>query len=143
MKLAPTIHKVAAAAVFLVWVAMIGTMVFNREFWGEALPYILLVSVATIVGTVLLSRYWIRRNSAPSYGSIFVPPSICVFLFFFISLFVGACRYGEWDVFTPSYWAQAKGGYFELILPFGAFWFVCLFPAAGVVIYFQKPSDSA
>jgi hypothetical protein len=142
MKRVSTIHKLAALAVFLVWVAMIGTMIVNREFWGDALPYILLVSVATMVGTVLLSRYWIRHKSAPSYGSIFVFPSVCAFLLVFGSLFLDACRYGEWYVFAISYWEQAKGGFFDLIFPLAAIWFVCLFPSASIVIYFQKTHDS-
>ena len=142
MKRASTIHKLAALAVLLVWGAMIGAMIVNREFWAEALPYILSVSVATIVGTALLSLYWIRHNSAPSYGSIFVFPSICVFLLFFGALFWDACRYGSWYEFTFSYWEQVKGGFASLIIPVAAFWFVCLFPAAAVVIYFQKPHDS-
>jgi len=142
MKRSSTIHRVAALAVFLVWVALIGAMIVNREFWAEALPYVLLVSVATMIGTVLLSRYWISHKSAPSYGSIFLCPSVCTFLLCFGALFYDACRNGEWYVFTWSYWEQAKGGFAALIIPFAAFWFVCLFPAASVVIYFQKPHDS-
>jgi hypothetical protein len=143
MKRASTIHKLAAIAVFLVWVAMIGAMIVNREFWAAALPYVLWASVATMVGTALLSRYWIRHKSVPSYGSIFVFPFVCAFLLCFGDLFCGACLYGEWYVFTLSYWEQAKGGFGDLILPFAAFWFVCLFPATAIVIYFQKPDDSS
>src|SRR5690348_954909 len=142
MKRAATIHKLIALAAFLVWVAMIGAMIVNREFWAEALPYVLGVSVATMVGTALLSRYWLRHKSAPSYGSIFVFPTVCTFLLCFGALFWDACRNGEWYVFTFSYWEQAKGGFAALVIPFAAFWFVCLFPAASVVIYFQKPDDS-
>ena len=142
MKLESTVHKIAAVVVFLVWVVMFGAMVFNREFWGAALPYILLVSVATIVGTVLLSRYWIRRNQAPSYGSIFVFPSICVFLLISIGLFVDACIHSNWDAFTLKYWTEAKGGVSTWLIPISSIWFVCLFPAAAVVIYFQKSHDS-
>jgi hypothetical protein len=141
MKRASTVHKLAALTAFLVWVAMIGAMIVNREFWAEGLPYVLGASVATMVGTALLSRYWIRQKSVPSYGSIFVFPFVCAFLVCFGTLFWDACRYGEWYVFTLSYWEQAKGGFSGLIIPFGAFWFVCLFPASAIVIYFQKPHD--
>ena len=143
MKRASTIHKFAALAAFLVWVALIGAMIVNREFWAEVIPYVLLVSVATMVGTVLLSRYWIRHSSAPSYGSIFVFPTVCAFLLCFGSLFLEACRYGDWYLFIYGYWEQAKGGFAALILRLAIFWFVGLFPAASVVIYFQKPDDSA
>jgi hypothetical protein len=138
MKRSSTVHKFTALAVFLVWVAMIGAMIVNREFWAGAIPYVLLVSVATMVGTALLSRFWIRRKSVPSYGSIFVFPSVCVLLLFFGTLL---WDFG-WDVFTLSYWEQAKGGFSSFIVPVATFWFVCLFPAAAIVIYFQKPHDS-
>ena len=139
MKRASTIHKLAALAVFLVWVAMIGAMIVNREVWAEALPFVLSVSVATMVGTALLSRFWIRRSSVPSYGSIFVFPSVCVFLLFSADLL---WNHG-WHVFTLSYWQQPKGGFASFIIEVAAFWFVCFFPAAAIVIYFQKPHDSA
>jgi hypothetical protein len=139
MKRASTTHKLAALAVFLVWVAMIGAMIVNREFWAEALPYVLVLSIATMVGTALLSRFWIRRKSVPSYGSIFVFPSVCVFLLFFGTLLWD----GGWDVFTLSYWERpTKGGFADFIIPVAVFWFVCLFPATAIVIYFQKPHDS-
>jgi len=142
MKRSLAIHKLAALAVLLVWVAAIVAMTANWEFWSGALPFDLLCSVATMTGTVLLSRYWIRHNSVPSYGSIVAVPFACAFLLCFGGLFYDACRYGEWDVFTLSYWEQAKGGFASLIIPVAAFWFVCLFPAAAIVIYFQKSHDS-
>jgi hypothetical protein len=142
MKRSFIIHKLAAYAVFLVWVALIIAMVVNRKFWSEALPFVLICSFATMVGTVLLSRYWIRHNSLPSYGSIAAVPFVCACLSCIGSLFCEACRYGDWYIFTPSYWNQAKGGYADLIILFLVFWFVCLFPATAIVIYFQKPDDS-
>jgi hypothetical protein len=135
-------HMVAAVIALLAWVALILTMIVNRAFWLEFLPFVLLASVATMVGTVLLSRYWIRRRSIPSYGSIFLVPFLSACLLCIGSLFWEACRYGDWYIFTLSYWEQAKGGFAELIIPFVVFWFVCLFPAAAIVIYFQKPHDS-
>jgi hypothetical protein len=143
MKRASIIHKFAALAAFLVWVALIGAMIVNRGVWADILPFALLVSVATMVGTVLLSRYWIRHSSAPSYGSIFVFPTVCAFLLCFGLLFFEACRNGDWNVFTYGYWEQTKGGLAALIIPIAIFWFVGMFPAASVVIYFQKPDDSA
>jgi len=117
-------------------------MFVNREFWLQAIPFILLASVATMIGTVFLSRYWIMRKSVPSYGCVFVVPFACACLLTFGLLFIDACRYGEWYLFTLGYWEQAKGGFFDLIFPFVVIWFVCSFPAAAIVIYFQKPSGS-
>lgn len=136
------IHNLAALTVFLVWVAAIVAMVVNREFWAEALPYILTVSAASMAGTVLLCRYWIKRNSVPSYGSILSVPLVCAFLLYFGGFFLEACRYNEWYLFTLGYWEQAKGGFAGLIFPFVIVWLVCLFPAAAIVIYFQKPNGS-
>ena len=138
MKRSSTVHKFTAIAVFLVWVAMIVAMIVNREFWADALPFVLLVSVATMVGTALLSRFWIRRKSVPSYGSIFVFPSVCVFLLFSADLLWNE----GWHVFTLSFWEQPKGGFVNFIIEVAHFWFVCLFPAAAIVIYFQRPHDS-
>jgi hypothetical protein len=142
MKRSSIIHKIAAIAVFLIWVAMIVAMIVNREFWGEAIPFVVLISLGTMVGTAFLSRFWIRRKSVPSYGTIFVFPFTFAFLLCFGGLFWDACRNGEWYVFTLSYWEQAKGGFFDLLYPLLAFGFVCLFPAAAVVIYFQGPCNS-
>jgi hypothetical protein len=136
------IHKFAAVLVFFVWVAAIIAMIINREFWGGALPYVLLVSIATMAGTVLHSRYRIRHNSRPSYGSIISVPFMCNFVFFLGILLWGAWRNNEWDVFTLEYWRHTKGGIDDLIASFLILWFVCLFPATAIVIYFQKPNDS-
>jgi hypothetical protein len=136
------IHMVAALTSLLVWCALIVTMIVNHEFWLWLLPSVLLASVSTMLGTVLLSRHWIRHKSVPSYGSIFLVPFVCACLSSFVLLFSEACRYGEWYLFTFSYWNQAKGGYGDLIISFVVFWFVCLFLAAAIVIYFQKPHDS-
>lgn len=137
------IHIIAAVTAFLVWVALILTMIVNQAFWLDALPYILVASGITMVGTVVLSRYWLRRKSVPSYGSIFLFPSLVAGLLCIGALFLGACVDGNLDVFTLSYWEQAKGGFAELLIPFAIFWFVCLFPAAGIVIYFQKPTGES
>jgi hypothetical protein len=61
-------HGFVALVALSLWVAAIITAISNRAnlFW--ALPHILFGSVATIVGTVSLSRYWIRRGKHPSYG---------------------------------------------------------------------------
>jgi len=144
MKPASTIHKLAAVAIFLVWVAMIVAMIVNLQFWAPWLLNVLLFSVATMVGTVLLSWFWIRHKSVPSYGSIFVFPSVCVFLWYFLIY----CHGGGWSdifyIFTLRAWYQEHEGPGPLLRHMvEAFWFICSVPAASVVIYFQKPHDSA
>lgn len=75
MKRSSSIHKLAALGVSLVWFAMIVAMIVNREFWAEAFPHVLLVSVATMVGKALFSRHRIGHKRIPSYGS---PHALCV-----------------------------------------------------------------
>jgi hypothetical protein len=142
MKRSSTIHKLAALGVFLAWVALMIAMMVNEEFWAHGLPYIFLVSVATMVGTVFLSRYWIKRRSVPSYGSIFVFPFVCAFLLLLGTLVWDACSYSGWDVFTSSYWEGVRDDFGWLMISFGVLWLVCLFPAAAIVIYFQRPHGS-
>ena len=141
MKQSSRIHKLAASAVFLVWVSTLIAMVVNWEFWSRALPFVLLCSGAAMAGTIRLSRYWIRHKSAPSYGTIFTVPLICAFLLIFGLLFCDACISDGWQVFTAGYWQHTKGGFSELVFAFCIFWFVSLFPTTAVVIYFQKPRD--
>ena len=114
-------------------------MLVNPAFWAGILPFVLLASVTTMVGTVLLSRYWIRRQNTPSYGSILLLPFFSAFLVCLGELLWSACRYDGWEVFTLGYWEDAKGGLGDLIFPLVIFWFVSLFPAASIVIYYQKP----
>jgi hypothetical protein len=136
MKRSSVIHKLAALAVFLAWVALMIAMIVNEEFWAHSLPYIVLASVGTMVGTVFLSRYWIKRNSVPSYGSIFVFPFVCAFLLLLRVVIWDACSYSGWDVFTSNYWDWERSDW--LMISFGVLWIVCLFPAAAIVIYFRS-----
>jgi|SRR6266850_2752850 len=135
-------HGFVAIIAILAWLAAIVVMSVNADTRSRVLAPVLLCSVATIIGVVLLSRYWIRRESIPSFGSLVVVPFVCAFLFVFGSLFWDACRYGEWYLFTPSYWQQAKGGFRGLLFPFGVLWGVCIFPATAVILYFQRQHDA-
>ena len=135
MKQPLVIHKIAALVVLLLWILAIAAMIWNWKFWQEGVYFILGASIATMFGTVALSRYLIRHRKTPSYGSIFLPPFACVFFLVFGGLFFE----DGWAVFTLSYWTDVKGGPLDLIIPLAAMWFVCLLPAAAVVIYFQKP----
>jgi hypothetical protein len=141
MKRSLSKHDYVAIIAILAWVAVIVVMILNRDTRSAVVP-VLLCSVATMVGAVLLSRYWIKRESVPSFGSLIVVPLACAFLFVFGSLFWEACRYDEWYLFTPSYWQQAKGGFRGLIFPFGVLWGVCIFPATAIILYFQRYHDA-
>jgi hypothetical protein len=135
-------HDYVAIVAILTWVAAIVVMILNPDTRSRILAPVLLCSVATLVGAVVLSRYRIRRASVPSFGSLVVVPFACAFLFMFGSLFWEACCYGEWYLFTPGYWEQAKGGFRGLLFSFGVLWAVCVFPAAAVILYFQSQHDT-
>ena len=135
-------HDYVAVVAILAWVAAIVVMIVNADTRSRILAPVLLCSVTTLVGAVVLSRYWIKRESIPSFGSLVVVPFACAFLFLFGSFFWAACRYGEWYLFTPGYWEQAKGGFRGLFFPFGVLWAVSIFPAAAVILYFQRQHDA-
>ena len=130
-------HGFVALIALSIWVAAIITAILNRAnlFW--ALPQILLGSVATTVGTVLLSRYWIRRGRHPSYGTLLAVPLLCACLLRVGPMFWYACRYGAWYYFTPGFWQQTKGGWSALYYPLAVIGGICILPAAAVVVYHQ------
>src|SRR6266576_3543421 len=142
MKRSLSKHDYVAIIAILAWLAAIVVMSVNPDTRSRALAPVLLCSVVTIVGLVLLSRYSIKRESVPSFGSLIVVTFACAFLFVVGSPFWDACRYGEWYLFTPSHWQQAKGGFRGLIFSFGVLWGVCIFPATTVILYFQRQHDA-
>jgi hypothetical protein len=135
-------HDYVAVVAILVWAAAIVVMIMNPDARSRMLAPAFLCSVATLVGAVVLSRYWIRRGSVPSFGSLVAVPFACAFLFVFGSFFWAACRYGEWSLFTPGYWEQAKGGFQGLLFPFGVLLAVSIFPTAAVILSFQRQHDA-
>jgi hypothetical protein len=137
MKRSISKHDYVALIAIVAWVAAIVVMIVNRDTRSRTLAPVLFCSVVTTVGALLLCRYWIRREGVPSFGTLIVVPFICAFLFVLGSLFWDACRYGEWYLFTPSYWQQAKGGWAGLYFPLTIIGGICIFPAAAVVVYYQ------
>jgi hypothetical protein len=135
-------HGYAAVVAILAWVAAIVVMIANPDTRSRILAPVLLCSVATLVGAVVLSRYWIKRGRVPSFGSLVIVPFACAFVFVFGSFLWAACRYGEWYLLTPGYWEQAKGGFRGLLFPFGVLWAVSMFPAAAVILYFQRQHEA-
>ena len=133
-----TKHDFVAIVAVLAWIAAIVMMIVNPDTRSRTLAPALLCSVATLIGAVAVSRYWHRRASAPSFGSLVVVPFACALLFVFGPLLWDAVRYDSWYLLTPGYWQQAKGGWAGLFFPLAVFGGICIFPAAAVVVYFQK-----
>jgi hypothetical protein len=130
-------HDFVAIIALLAWAAAIVVMIVNPDT-RRWIPPILLCSVATLFGAVMLSRYWIRRASVPSFGSLAVVPFACALLFMFGTLLWEVVRYDSWYLLTPDYWQQTKRGWATLYLPLGVLAGICVFPAAVVVVYYQK-----
>jgi hypothetical protein len=131
-------HGYVALVAMLAWCAAIVVTIVNPDLRSRALAPVLFSSVVTTVGAVLLSRFWIKRESAPSFGTLIVVPFACAFLFVFGPLLWDACRYGEWYLLSPSYyWQDAKGGAAQLCLPLAVLGGICIFPAVAVVVYYQ------
>jgi hypothetical protein len=131
-------YDYVAVVAMLGWVAAFVVMIANPDTRSRILAPALLCSFASVIGAVVLSRYWIKRNRVPSFGSLIVIPFACAVLLMFGSFLWAACRYGEWYLFTPSYWEQAKGGFRGLLFPFAVLWGTSLFPAATVILYVQR-----
>lgn len=131
-------HGYVAGVAILTWVAAIVVTSLNPDIRSRMLAPVLICSVAALLGAVGLSRYWIRLGSVPPFGSLVGVPFACASLLVFGTFLWAACRYGQWYLFTPSYWEEAKGGFRALLFPFGVFWAVSTFPAAAVILYFQR-----
>jgi len=126
-------HDCVALAALFVWVAAIVTLMSNRTNLSWALRPVLFGSFATMTGTVLFSRFLIRHNRIPSYGTLFGIPLACACLLWMGPILVN----GSWYLFTPGYWKQAKGGFSGLYVPIGLVDAGCILPAAAVVLYYQ------
>jgi hypothetical protein len=136
MKRSASMHAFVALAALLAWLAAIVTVILNRrDSW--ALVPVLFGSLATIVGTLLVCRFWIRRKRTPSYGTLFGIPLGCACLVWVGPLFWEACRYGAWYLFTPGYWQQAKGGFTGLYFPIVLIGATSALAAAAIVVFYQ------
>jgi len=135
-------HDYVALIAIVVWIAAIVVMIVNPDTRSRVLAPVLFCSVVATIGAVLISRFWIKRESAPSFGSLIVVPFACAFLFVVGPLFWDACLYGAWYLFTPSYWQQAKGGWAGLYFPLVVIGCICIFPTAAVVAYYQGSQET-
>jgi len=136
MKRSASIHAFVALAALLAWLAAVVTLILNRRDSWALIP-VLLGSLVTIVGTLLVCRFWIRRKRIPSYGTLFGVPLACACLLCVGPILWEACCYGAWYLLTPGYWQQAKGGFASLYLPIMLIGATSVLPAAAIVVYYQ------
>ena|ERR1035438_4735359 len=131
-----SIHGLVALAALVAWVTAIVTLIVNRDNNWAFYP-VLLCSIATIVGTLLLCRFLIKRKRVPSYGTLFGVPLTCACLLWIGPYFLEACLHNAWYLFTPDFWRHGRGGFADLYYPIGIIWATCILPAAAIVVYCQ------
>lgn len=138
MRRSPSKHDYVAGVAILAWVAAIVVTSLNPDSRSRMLAPVLICSVAALLAAVGLSRFWIKLDIVPSFGSLAGVPLACASLLILGTFLWAGFRYGEWYLFTPGYWKQAKGGFRGLLFPFGVLWAVSTFPVAAVILYFQR-----
>lgn len=133
-KYLPLFLDLAALAALSVWGAVIGIIFVHNE-WSWSIKAILPTSVATIVTTSLLCRFWISRKKLASYGTLLGVP----FSFSLLVCWGQYFYYNGWSIFTAHYWNDKyKGGLDERLFDMGLIGAICILPAISVVAYYQR-----
>ncbi len=90
--------------------------------------------LVTIPVTALLCRYRLARQKQVSYGTMFAGPVIST-----TALFIawGIHRSG-WSFFTLGAWTGSRGALVPFLVGVGFLSVLCVVPALGVVIYYQR-----
>jgi len=86
--------------------------------------------LATVIIATLVCRYRVAHKKRISFGTLLVSPVVAN-LAVFISL--GFCI-GGWHFLNHDTWAALSGVFAGL----GLITVMCIFPALGVVVYYQK-----
>jgi hypothetical protein len=102
----------------------------------ETLLYFGGTLLATAVVAVLLCHYRFAHQKRISWGTVFSSSVIAN-----VSVFLGMGIYEEgWHIFTREAWSGGKGGLGEVFVVLGIIIILCLLPALGVAVYYQRRS---
>jgi hypothetical protein len=102
----------------------------------EPLLYFGATVLATVTVALLVCRYRSARQKRISWGTVFMSSLAAN-----ASVFFGLGIYEEgWDTFTLEAWSGGKGGLAGLFVVLGVITVLCLLPALGVAIYYQRRS---
>ena len=105
----------------------------------EALIYVVFAIVVTFLLTTFLCRQQLARKNRISMGT----PLLGIFCGAIITTVLMPVLDAGMGAFTHEYWANIITGYQRSVLTVCLGWlsglcFICIFPASGVVIYFQR-----
>jgi hypothetical protein len=101
----------------------------------EALAFLAVAELMTIPLTALICRHRLRCKRQVSYGTM-VGGAFCASLLFVIGT---AFYYNGWDALTIDGWMYDKFfGTGAVFIVLGFITVVCVLPALGVVVYYQR-----
>jgi cytochrome c biogenesis protein CcdA len=105
---------------------------------GFYLTFYVTILVA-IALTILICRYRDLRKRPVSFVPVFASPVVSALI---VALCLGF-YYDGWDVFTPSYWTDAKGGFAVVLFSFMAIAVPCILPSLAVVLFYKARGKNA
>jgi hypothetical protein len=93
--------------------------------------------LATVVVAVLLCHYRVAHQKRISWGTVFSSSVIAN-----VSIFLGMGIYEEgWHIFTREAWTGGKGGLDQVLFVLGVIIILCILPALGVTVYYQRRTN--
>jgi hypothetical protein len=94
----------------------------------------------TILGTlavsILICRYRAARRMRIGFGSVLASAVIANVV---VMLAFGFYEVG-WDIFTADAWTGGKGGLDAALFVLGVITVMCVLPALGVAVYYERQS---
>ena len=90
--------------------------------------------LVTMAVAVLICHYRSAHQKRISWGTVFTSSLIAN-----VSIFLGLAVYEEgWHIFTREAWTGGKGGLDQALFVLGVITILCLLPALGVAVYYQR-----
>lgn len=92
--------------------------------------------IATVIVAALVCHYRVSHQRQVSWGTVLVSTVVANFAVFF-----GLGFYEEgFRLFRREAWTGGKGGLFEAVIVVGVITILCVLPALGVAVYYQRRS---
>ncbi len=102
----------------------------------EPILYFTGTILATLIVAVLLCRYHMNHQRRVSWGTVVASSVIAN-----AAVFIGMELYEEgWNLFTREAWTEPKGGWIGIVIVLGVISVLCVLPALGVAVYYQRRS---
>src|SRR5215472_4312131 len=92
--------------------------------------------LATLIVSVLLCRHRVARLRRVWWGTVIASSVIAN-----VAVLIGMAFYEEgWDLFTRDAWSEPKGGWGGVLVVLIVISVLCVLPALGVAVYYQRRS---